>query len=229
MIELGLLIIATNKYADFVEPLIKSADKFFFKNSPNINVNYFVFTNKSLDIQSNRNIFYIDVEHKSWPWMTLGRYQLFSKNESVLKGIQYLYYIDADMRFEGDVGVEILSDIVGTIHPGFLGGRGTPETNPKSLAYISPYTSMTYCAGGFNGGTSKEYLKMANKLSENIEEDYCNGIIAVWHDESHLNRYYIDNPPTTLLSPAYCYPESWDLPFARKIVALDKNHAEMRK
>lgn len=229
MIEIGLLIIATNRYTDFVEPLIKSADKFFFKNNPNINVSYFVFTNKQLCIQSNRNIFYIDIEHKPWPWMTLGRYNIFSSNENLFKGIQYLYYIDADMRFESDVGVEILSDIVATVHPGFLGARGTPENNPKSLAYVAPYVPLTYCAGGFNGGTSKEYLKMANKLSANIEEDYCNGIIAIWHDESHLNKYYIDNPPTTLLSPAYCYPESWDLPFPRKIVALDKNHEEMRK
>ena len=228
MKSVGLLIIATNKYAQFVEPLIKSADSFFFKNDEDIDVNYFVFTNIELNIESDRKITYIDVEHKSWPWMTLGRYKLFNSNSDLLKSMDYLYYIDADMRFESYVGKEVLGDIVGTIHPGFLGGRGTPETNPRSLAFISEYTPIQYHAGGFNGGTSKEYLKMANKLDANIEEDYCNGIIAIWHDESHLNRYYVDNPPTISLLPSYCYPESWSLPFTRKIVALDKNHDEMR-
>jgi histo-blood group ABO system transferase len=106
--------------------------------------------------------------------------------------------------------------------------RGTPETSPYSLACVRPHENMQYFAGGFNGGTSSEYLKMAKSLSDNIENDYSRGVIAIWHDESHINRYFIDNPPTKILSPSYCYAESWDLPFEKKLLALDKNHAEVR-
>jgi histo-blood group ABO system transferase len=87
---------------------------------------------------------------------------------------------------------------------------------------------MSYFAGGFNGGSSIEFLKMCDKISTNIEKDLQNGYIAIWHDESHLNRYFLDNPPTKILDPGYCYPESWGLPFSKKLLALDKNHEEMR-
>ena len=231
MNDIGLLIIATNKYKDFIEPLIKSADRFFMKKklfSQN-RVNYFVFTESPLKIKSDRSITYINTEHKGWPWMTLGRYKIFNNNVDKLSSMSYLFYTDADMRFEGHVDEEILSERVATTHPGFCGGRGTPETNPKSLACVFPNESMTYFAGGFNGGTSQEYLKMCETLSCNIDKDYKNDIIAVWHDESHMNRYFIDNPPTTVLDPSYCYPESWNLPYEKKLLALDKNHEEIRK
>jgi histo-blood group ABO system transferase len=205
--------------------LIESADNHFLKNQE---VTYFIFSNKDININSNRNIVKIDVEHKDWPWMTLGRYKIFSENSNILSSMDYLYYCDVDMKFEGGVGDEILSERVATQHPGYYDRRGTPETNPLSLACVFPHEEMQYFAGGFNGGSSQEYLKMANKISENIDIDYSKNIIAVWHDESHMNRYFIDNKPTKILDPSYCYPESWSIPFDRKLLALDKNHSEVR-
>ena len=43
--KVGLLIIATNKYIQFLQPLIESADNHFLKNQE---VTYFVFTNKDI-------------------------------------------------------------------------------------------------------------------------------------------------------------------------------------
>ena len=223
--KIGLLIIATNKYIQFLQPLIESADNYFL---PNQEVTYFIFTNKDINIKSNRNIFKVDVQHREWPWMTLGRYKIFSNNSEELSKMDYLYYCDADMRFVGDVDDEILSERVATQHPGYYERRGTPETNPDSLACVFPHEEMQYFAGGFNGGSSFEYLKMANKISENIDIDYSRNIIAVWHDESHMNRYFVDNKPTKILTPSYCYGESMNIPFEKKLIALDKNHLEIR-
>lgn len=225
MKKVGLLVIATNKYIQFLQPLINSADDFFCKNCE---VTYYVFTNKDIDIKTNRKIVKIDVEHKGWPWMTLGRYKIFSDNNIKLSEMDYLYYCDVDMRFVGEVGDEILSDRVATQHPGFYGRRGTPETNPNSTACVYPNEEMQYFAGGFNGGSSSEYLKMAKTISDNIDIDHNKGLIAIWHDESHMNRYFIDNKPTKILSPSYCYGESMNIPFERRLIALDKNHAEVR-
>lgn len=226
MNKIGLLIIATNKYIRFLEPLLKSADDYFL---PNQDVTYFVFTNQNIDISSNRNIIKIDTDHKEWPWMTLGRYKIFSNNSDILSKMDYLYYCDADMKFVNIVGDEILDDRVATQHPGYYGRRGTPEVDPRSLACVYPHEEMQYFAGGFNGGNSEEYLKMSKKLSDNIDIDYSNGIIAVWHDESHMNRYFIDNKPTKILDPSYCCNEGWlDCPFGRRLLALDKNHSEVR-
>lgn len=225
MNKIGLLIIATNKYIDFLQPLITSADKFFLISEE---VEYFVFTNMDISISSNRKINYIKIDHRPWPWMTLGRYEIFNSHNDRLKEMGYLYYTDVDMLFVDNVGTEILGERVATQHPGYYNSRGTPEYRPESLAYVFPFESMQYFAGGFNGGSSQEYLKMAQLLTNNILEDINNGIIAIWHDESHMNRYFIDNPPTVILSPSYCYGESMTIPFDKKIIALDKNHTEIR-
>jgi histo-blood group ABO system transferase len=224
--KVGLLIIATNKYIKFLQPLIESADKHFLFNR---DVTYFIFTNLDIELVSNRKIELIKIEHREWPWMTLGRYQIFKENSELLSNMDYLYYCDADMRFVDFVGDEIISEKVATQHPGYFGRRGTPETRKESLAYISNNEEMQYFAGGFNGGSSKEFLKMSEVISENINKDYSNGIIAIWHDESHMNRYFIDNKPTKILDPSYCCVENWfDCPFGRRLLALDKNHSEVR-
>jgi len=224
--KIGLLIIATNKYINFVNPLLNSADEWFLKDH---DVTYFVFTNQEIsNIETKRNIKKIETVHKNWPFMTLERYKLFFNSKEILSEMDYLYYCDADMRFVNNVGDEILSDLVATQHPGHYERRGTPETNPNSLACVYPHENMQYFAGGFNGGNSKEFLKMSETLSNNIDNDYSRGIIAIWHDESHLNRYMIDNVPTKILDPSYCYPESWSIPFDKKLLALDKNHSEYR-
>ena len=92
-----------------------------------------------------------------------------------------------------------------------------------------------YYAGGFNGGKPEHFLKMSQTIVDNVEKDFENGLVAVWHDESHMNRYLINNPPTIELTPSYCYPEAarinpggWNVPFDAKIVALEKNHSEVR-
>jgi histo-blood group ABO system transferase len=228
--KIGVLIIATNKYTDFLKPLIESADSFFLKN---IDVTYFVFTNKDIDIQTNRKVTKVFTNHKEWPWMTLGRYRIFADNYDKLSDMDYLFYCDADMRFVGHVGVEILGDRVGTIHPGYFSNphssNNALEKRSESLAYLPPNTIRHYYAGGFNGGTSEEFLKMSNIISNNIDIDLNNhNIIAVWHDESHMNKYFFENRPTLELSPSYCYPESWNIPFDKILLALDKNHNEIR-
>lgn len=224
-LKVGLLIIATNKYINFLNELITSADRYFLNN---YKVTYFIFSNQDIKLDTLREVVVTKVEHKEWPWMTLGRYDIFYNNADKLKNMDYLYYCDADMKFVSEVGDEVFSARVATQHPGFYGRRGTPETNPNSLACVHPSEYMEYFAGGFNGGTSYEYLKMAKQLSYNIKVDYSNNVIALWHDESHMNRYFIDNPPTKILSPSYCYAEDYNIPFEKKLLALNKNHKEMR-
>ena len=71
-------------------------------------------------------------------------------------------------------------------------------------------------------------LAMAKDRSAAIDADYANGLEAIWHDESQINRYAYDHPPDVMLSPSYCYPENSDLPFEPRILALDKDHAIVR-
>lgn len=226
--KIGLLVIATGKYTQFIPPLFKSVHKHFMKGHE---VNMFVFTDGK--VPENDIIKRVEQEHLGWPHATLKRYHVFDKNKRELSKMDYLYYCDADMKFVADVGDEILPEknsngLVGTQHPGFHGGkRGTYESNSDSTAYVSQDEGIVYYAGGFNGGTSKSFLNMSKTIKERVDKDLEKDIIAIWHDESQMNRYFIDNPPKTL-NPSYCYPETWTIPFDKKLLALDKNHSEIR-
>jgi histo-blood group ABO system transferase len=225
--KIGLLVIATNKYTIFIPPLYKSVKKYFMNNHE---VKMFVFTDGT--IPKGDDIVRIEQEHLGWPYSTLKRYHIFDKHKEVLSEMDYLFYCDADMLFCNNVGDEIIPNtktgLVGVEHPGFYGGRrGTYETRKKSTAYISKDEGKVYFAGGFNGGTSKSFLEMSNIIKERVDKDLENNIVAIWHDESQMNRYFVDNEPK-VLSPSYCYPESWNIPFDKKLLALDKDHKKIR-
>lgn len=222
--NIGLLIMATGKYISFVEPLIQSAETYFCQGH---HVTYFVFTDGGLE--ESDNVVKINQPRLGWPFDTMMRYEVYYKSKDLLLKQDYLFACDADMLFSGVVGDEILGERVATQHPGFVGKRGSYETNPLSLACVYDWEGSQYFAGGFYGGTSAEVINICKTNSGNIEIDLSNGIIAVWHDESHWNRYLINHPPTVILTPSYCYPESWNLPYPKKLLALDKNHKEMRE
>jgi len=228
--KIGLLVIATGKYISFVGPLWESAKKFFMTDTPH-KVTMFVFTDMpEVPIETIR----IEQEALKWPGPTLMRYHIFSKHEKLLEQQDYLYYSDADMRFEGKVGEEILGELVATKHPGFWNQpysvfSQSYEKRTNSQAYMPPGYGKEYYAGGFNGGRAKRFLQMSKEIKGWIDIDLKNGIIACWHDESHLNKYMTGNGPSIVLSPSYCYQEGTNLPFEKKLVALNKNHEELRK
>jgi len=190
--KVGLCIMATGKYTKFVKPLIDSAEKYFCKNH---SITYFIFTDGRLE-EFDATVVKIYQQRLGWPHDTLKRFEVYSKNYEQLAQMDYLFAIDADMLFVDNFGDEILKERVATQHPGFVGRRGTYETKPLSTACVGSNEGKYYFAGGFYGGSTQEFLKMAYKISENIKTDLAKNYIAIWHDESHLNRYFIDNKPT---------------------------------
>ena len=223
--NIGLCIVATGKYIQFVQPLIISAQKFFCTNHL---VKYFIFTDGELPVL-DASMVKIEQKRLGWPYDTMMRFDMYSRSNAILSTMDYLFACDADMRFVDHVGDEILSERVATQHPGFVNQRGSYETNSFSTAYIASHEGNYYFAGGFYGGTATEFLNIARVNIDHIKKDLEQNYIAVWHDESHLNRYFIDHKPTLVLSPAYCYPEKWTLPYPKKLLALDKDHAAMRE
>jgi hypothetical protein len=217
-----LIFIATgHKYQQYVAPVIEGADKFFVPHDT------LLFT----DRKQNLNINQVVVPARGFPNETLLRYHTIL-SQPWLAEYDYIFYSDIDMRFVGKIGPEIYADgITATIHPGYMGQRFKPvETDPRSTACATG--ARRYYCGGFNGGTSKAYLRMAETIRRNIDIDSGNGITAQWHDESHLNKYLKDHPPAKTLSPSYCYPSDeqreWYIKrwhgrdFERKIVCIDK-------
>lgn len=224
--RIGLAVVATGKYQRFIPQLWASAKEFFCVGH---SVAMLMLTDGAAI--RDHNIHTLDVPHFGWPGATLYRHYSLLKYEETARHYDYLFLVDADMRFVAPVGDEILSDLVGTIHPGFWNkprSQYTYENRTESRACISAGAGERYYAGGFQGGNASRYLAACRDIAAKIDQDEANGITAVWHDESHWNRYLLEHPPTLELDPGYCYPEAWDLPFERKLLALDKDHSAMR-
>ena len=193
-----------------------------------------LFTDHEIEETSdNVRVHYID--HEPWPMPTLKRYNYFVKEKDYILEHDYCFYLDADMRIDAPVGEEVLSDLVATQH-GYQSmhpkEQMSYDRNPECLAYVAPGDEVTYYAGGFNGGKTTKFMEMAEVIADRVNKDLEKDIIALWHDESHMNRYMIDNPPTLALNPEYCYAEEFigtQYPFQNpKIIALKKNHSELR-
>lgn len=215
---------ATGRYDVYAEEMIRSARPYFCTSS---DVTYFIFSDGK--ITPSQDVVQISQKRLGWPHDTLKRFEVYLSHADRMKEMDYLFALDADMRFVAPVGEEILSDLVGTQHPGFVGKRGSYETDPLSTACVLKKEGKIYFAGGFYGGKREEFFKLLKRTNEQIDKDLERDYIAVWHDESHLNRYFIDHPPTLVLNPSYCYPECMTLDFPKKLMALDKDHEQMRK
>lgn len=224
--KICFLIIATNDYTVFLNPLVESIERFFL---PNEKKKYFIFTDKDVILQNSE---IIKIKSKPWPGDTLYRYHHFCSIEDKIREFDYVYYLDADMLVVDEVGEEVLTELLGVQHPGFIWNTaGTPEDKQtNSTAYLQRKDVKQYCCGGFNGGSTKEFLKLSKTIKKNIDKDDESGIIAVWHDESHLNKYFSINPPTKILDAGYCAPETaWEVPFRKKILALDVSADQYKK
>lgn len=229
--KICILTIATNKYIQFVERLLDNIDRSFLNGHE---IDCLLFTDHAVETSDNVRVCQID--HEPWPMPTLKRYNYFMKEKGFISKFDYCFYFDVDMAIIEDVGEEVLGDLVATMHPYQSFYQPTDRSydrNPKSLAYVPlGDEGELYYAGGFNGGKTEVFMKMAETIANNVNEDLKNNIVALWHDESHMNRYLIQNPPTLDLDPTYCYAEEFigtDYPFQPgKIIALKKNHAALR-
>ena len=90
----------------------------------------------------------------------------------------------------------------------------TYERDVRSTAYISYYSlrSRIYVLGGLYGGKTKPFLDLCKTLKQQIDQDEKKGIVAVWHDESHLNKYLLVHTDIRLLSGTMITAQQWEFP-----------------
>ncbi len=243
-LHIGLCIVATGRYITFVQPLLDSAEKYF---CPTDKKTYFIFTDASesdlrplSDSPYKDKIVLLFQKRLGWPYDTLMRFSIYDFYKDFFAATDYMFATDADMLFVDIEKDEILHDRVATQHPGFeknrplWGGEPPYDRNPNSTAYIPHNLGNHYFAGGFYGGKTSEFIRMITTLTHNILTDLeQHKYIALWHDESHLNRYFIDNIPSIILDRSYCYPENGQQKgypaCSPKLLALDKDHSAMRE
>lgn len=213
--KIAVLYIATGKYYNFFKSFYESSERYFLTSHSK---DYYVFTDSdSNELSRMRNVRKIYQEHCDWPYITLLRYRFFNKISIYLKNYDYIFFCNANSIFLAGVNEEILPGkdenyLVASSSNPFIfttdNKKWTYERNPNSTAYIKHGDGDYYFRGGFNGGSSDAYLDMTNELERWIDLDLKNKIIAVWHDESYINKY-LNQRDVKVLNPSYAYAEEW--------------------
>nr|XP_006131454.3 histo-blood group ABO system transferase-like [Pelodiscus sinensis] len=238
-VTVGLTVFAIKKYVVFLQKFLETAEMYFMVG---YKVNYYIFTDRpqevpKVELKEGRNVVVLKVQNYSrWQEISMRRMEMinhFSQNQFINE-VDYLVCVDIDMRFNDQVGVEILSNLFGTLHPGFYAAERQSfscERRPVSQAYVPHDEGDFYYMGAFFGGTVKEIYKLTKKCHEAIMVDKDNGIEAVWQEESHLNKYFVYHKPTKILSPEYLWDDNIGRPEIlrkRRFLAVPKNHTAIR-
>ena len=232
--SVAVVLAATNRYLECFPAFYDKAKLHFL---PGVQKHFFVMTDRISDpvFSGKFDVTPVPVEHRPWPYPTLLRFRYIERIAEKLRGFTHLVAIDVDTAVVSPVGEKRFfghkKPLFGVRHPGFVGKKGTFEDDPRSLAAVGKTDDLSvYWAGGLWGGETEPALAMAAELARRIEDDLSRGVIAVWHDESHLNKYFIENRKDVhIFDPGYMYPESLDLPYTKRILALNKDHAEIRE
>jgi hypothetical protein len=234
MKKVTLNLIATNNYTIFLGDMIESARSMFVNDCELI---FIVYTNSDMVFDSE-DIKKIHINNEPWPMPTLKRFHYFLSAKKEILESDFSFYIDVDSIFRRPLALSSIigkdTGLVGTLHPGFVlietwNPLGTPETNPRSRAFIERGKNKHYFCGGFFGGDSESFIKMSETIRENIDLDLRENIIAIWHDESHINRYFMDNPPDSILGVGFSCPSEYEHGNSPTIVFLDKGDEDKKR
>jgi len=225
--KIKIFSISTNEYKNFTEDFLYSFQRYFL---PNVEKEFFLFTDYTDNpIYKNYNLNPIYINHEKWPLITLKRYHAISNVSQEIKDSDLCIFADIDLKVEKEIPNLQIQSFFGVEHPGnyLINNIESLETNSKSLAFVNPSEipiNYKYIQGCLWGGIGGDFINMINTLKENSQKDFINGIVAKWHDESHLNRFCISNiNKFNFLSSSYAYPEKWNLPIDKIIIHKEKN------
>ena len=210
----SIVFIGTGKYINFLPNYYSSMKNYFLKNSEKT---FHIFTDQVNYANWPNDIKLYKVDHMQWPFITLLRFNFINSFIDEIAQSENCVFADADLLWQKEVSEKDLFNdkkYFGVQHPGFVFSpeKATFETNTESKAAVLPIDdTSTYWQGCLWGAKSNEFRQMIKTLNENVNEDLKNKIVARWHDESHLNRFFINNKKdVNTLHPGYATPEMWD-------------------
>lgn len=217
--NIGICILSVGKYNDHLIPLIESINKNFLLS---YNKHIFLFSDISEELHFSNTKIYENISYLPFPLITLLRYNWFVKYIEYYKKMDFMYYIDVDCLVVDEISDEILPNKIGqmvaTVHPWNKTARiDSFERDTKSVACVGDVIPDYYYQGSFFGGYTVDFIKLIIELDKNIKMDLKNLIIAKWYDESHLNKYFLQNPPKSLHS-GYAYPPDQMFTYDQKII-----------
>lgn len=228
--KVAILYIGIGQYVDFWKGFYISCENHFLHD---IEKQYFMFTDAE-SIYAEEKVHKIYQEDIGWPGNSLMRYSFFMNIINDLEEFDYIYFFNGNILFLQDISTEEFcpkdDSLLVVEHHYFVDKRNELfpyDRNEKSRAYIPYGEGEHYVCGGLNGAKSNVFINFIKYLYEEIEIDKNNNVVALWHDESHVNRYILDYKQIMLLPPSYCYPElvaNPEISNERKIICRDKRN-----
>ena len=90
-----------------------------------------------------------------------------------------------------------------------VGGIGDWETSENSSAFTPRKSRRAYVCGGVWFARADQFAGLVTDVWSSIESDRSRGVIANWHDESHLNRIAAERKGTAVLGPEFCFASGY--------------------
>ncbi|XP_023557363.1 N-acetyllactosaminide alpha-1,3-galactosyltransferase-like [Octodon degus] len=236
-VTVGLTVFAVGRYIEhYLGRFLVSADKYFMTGHKVI---IYVMTDNfsampwvSLSRHRTFKIFQIKRE-KRWQDISMMRMKTIAEHiaDHIRYEVDFLFCMDVDQVFRSRFGVETLGERIAQLHT--LWYPEMPdvfpyERNESSEAYIPKGKGDFYYHAAVFGGTPTQVLNIVRECTKGIMNDKKNNIEAVWHDESHLNKYFFLHKPTKILSPEYCWDYRHRVPPYMKNIRLSWNFKNYR-
>ena len=238
--KVAIIFIGTSKYLNFLPAYYEGAESRLF---PGVEKHYFVFSDGDLsDLPSNITV--IPQEHLPFPYITLYRFDIINRAMDQLEEYDYLLFMDADTQVVNTVEFDEVfpkdKPLTGVHHPcHFLGmpphdkPPGAFETRFESAAGIGPEDDTSvYFQGCLWGGKMPYVLGMIRELAQRTQFDLSRDVIAQWHDESQMNKFFCERREDVhVMGPEYAYPECFGAycTFEPKIVHLAKDNSKYQQ
>lgn len=221
-------IIAAGRYSQFVGPLLASCREFLFADCEREFL-LFLDCEPAGDLAPDCTVY--PAGHLPWPLVTLRRFGTLLQAEERIAAADWFLFLDADMRVVAPIAVDDIfsadATLIGVRHPYVEPGTQFPlERNPRSRAFVATgKEAPVYWQGCLWGGRSPDALAMMRDLAAAVSADEAQGIVARWHDESHLNRYLWEREDRVkTLDPGFALPDvDTSLPYRPRILHLDKD------
>ena len=242
--KVAITFIGTNRYLDFLPRYYEHIEKHFLPKSEKV---FLVFTDGELgDTPDNIKVYH--QEHLEWPYITLKRFEIINKAREEIDKCDWLVFLDADtLVVDNIMEEEFLSrccgattddvPLFGVHHPcHFLGmaphpqAPGAYDQNPDSEAYVDTSKGLpeVYYQGCFWGGKVPNVCAMIDELEARVNRDLEKNVVALWHDESQINKYFLERLDMVhTYGPEYAFPEVFKdhCQFSPKIVHLAKDNS----
>jgi len=212
MKTINVLVLASGeRHSAFAKKMIASVEKYFCVG---ISKKFIIFTdNPKLFIGFNQSTI-VKIDYLPKPLITLMRFHYFLRVKDLIGDNDLVYYIDSDMEIVKNINIkEIKPDeenqYVVVQHPWAVSeeNQWILCQNKESTAFVQ--NVKTYYQGCFYGAQKKDFYNLVEECNYNINKDLDNRLIAVWHDESHLNKY-LHSKNVKTLDYSYAMPLVFD-------------------